>query len=83
MQNIMIFAIFDKKAVAYQQPFYYLQKGQALRAFEDAVNDPQTAFNKHPEDYSLFQLGKFDDTSGIINSDKPQFIEEALNVLKK
>lgn len=82
MQKINIFAVFDKKAVSYLQPFYFPQKGQAIRSFEDAVNDPQTSFNKHPEDYSLFKLGEFDDQSGIIKSSNPEFIEEALNLKK-
>jgi len=82
MQKINIFAVFDKKAVSYLQPFYFTQKGQAIRSFEDAVNDPQTSFNKHPEDYSLFKLGEFDDQSGIIKSTNPEFIEEALNLKK-
>lgn len=80
MQKIQIFAVFDKKAVVYMSPFYFLQKGQAIRAFEDSVNDPQSAFYKHPEDYSLFELGTFDDTSGIITSRNPNFIEEALSL---
>lgn len=83
MQKIIIFSIFDKKAVAYLSPFYFPQKGQALRAFEDSVNDPQSVFNKHPEDYALFELGTFDDMSGIITSKNvPIHVEEALNLKK-
>lgn len=83
MQKLQIFSIYDKKAVAYQNPFFYHQKGQALRAFEDAVNDPQIAFNKHPEDFSLFHIGEWDDSTGTIKSlPNPVPIEEALNLIK-
>lgn len=83
MQKLQIFSVFDKKAVAYLQPFYYQQKGQAIRAFEDSVNNPETAFNKHPEDFSLYLLGEFDDTTGEITSKKPLHIDEALTLIKK
>ena len=35
--------------------------GQAMRAFEDTVNDVTTQFGKHPEDFTLFEIGTFDD----------------------
>lgn len=83
MQKINIFAIFDKKAVSYLAPFYFPQKGQAIRAFEDSINDTNSVFNKHPEDYALYKLGEYDDQSGIIKSTQPEFIEEALNLKKQ
>ncbi|QXP08031.1 MAG: nonstructural protein [Arizlama microvirus] len=82
MQTINVFAIFDKKAVSYLQPFYFPQKGQAIRAFEDSVNDNQSPFSKHPEDYALYKLGSYDDQTGVITSKQPEFIEEALNLKK-
>lgn len=81
---MQIFSIYDKKAQAYMSPFYYHQKGQALRAFEDAVNDPQTPFTKHPEDFQLFHIGEWNDSTGKITPlSNPVPIEEALNVIKK
>lgn len=82
MQKLCIFTIFDKKAVAYNQPFYYHQKGQALRALEDNVNQNDSPISKHPEDYALYKIGEFDDLSGEIHATKPEFIEEALNLKK-
>lgn len=83
VQKLQIFAVYDKKALAYNNPFYYHQKGQALRGFEDAINDTQSPFSKHPEDFSLFHLGEFNDTTGVITPlPNPVHVEEALNVLK-
>jgi len=83
MQKIQMFTIYDKKAVAYNTPFYYLQKGQAIRAFEDAINDPQSPFAKHPEDYCLFQVGEWNDTTGVVTPfPNPVPVEEGLNCLK-
>lgn len=58
-----IFSIFDSKAEAYLQPFFMTTKGQAVRAFTDAVNDPKSQFYSHLADYTLFHLGNFDDST--------------------
>jgi len=49
-----MFSCYDSKAEAYMQPFFMNAKGQALRAFADLVNDGQSQFSKHPEDFVLF-----------------------------
>lgn len=68
-----IFAIYDTKAKAYLPPWYMPEIGQALRVFSDAINDKTTEFNKHPEDYTLFHLGSFDNqTAHCTLYDAPQ-----------
>lgn len=57
-----MFVVFDCKAEAYLQPFFMQASGQAIRAWIDLVNDKTTQFSKHPEDYTLFELGTYDDS---------------------
>nr|UXQ88105.1 MAG: nonstructural protein [Microvirus sp.] len=64
---VNIFTIFDEKARAYLPPFYQPEIAQAHRSFGDAVNDPETAFYKHPSDYTLFHIGSFDNETGKIS----------------
>lgn len=59
----LVFAVYDAKAHAYTPPFYVHTEGMAVRGFGDAVNDPNHAFGKHPEDYTLYCLGTFNDTT--------------------
>lgn len=47
-------------------PFYMNSTGAAARAFEDSVNDSSHAFNKHPADYTLFEIGTFNDQNAEI-----------------
>lgn len=58
-----IFTVFDSKTEAYLPPFYAQSKGAALRSFMDAVGDNSHEFAKHAEDYTLFYLGTFDDST--------------------
>ena len=58
-----VFTVYDGKAEAYLTPFYFTTVGLAIRTFADSVSDRQHMFNKHPEDYTLFRVGAFDDNN--------------------
>lgn len=72
-----VYAIYDTAISAYSQPFYSHTNGSALRAFSDHVNDPNSNVNKHPQDYSLFHLGSFDDQTGALSPVTPSRIGTA------
>lgn len=66
--KLKIYAVYDSKIEAFNQPFYSRTRGEALRSWTDAVNrdtDPSGTnnFKLHSGDYSLFELGEFDDSS--------------------
>lgn len=63
-----IYTVYDSKAETYLPPFFMRSKGEALRAWIQAVNDEQTQFNKYPADFTMFELGEFDDVTGVINN---------------
>lgn len=65
--KLSIYSIFDSKARAFLPPFYLANDSLATRVFSDCANDSVHAFGKHPEDYSLFRLGEFDDALGTFD----------------
>lgn len=66
-----IFGVRDSKALAFLQPFFGVTAGVAIRAFEEAVNDGKSPISKHPEDYVLYELADFDDSTGEVISVVP------------
>lgn len=62
------FAVYDHKAEFYGVPFFMQQVGLAVRAFSDLVNDRDTTVSRHPADYSLFEIGTFDDSTGTMET---------------
>lgn len=62
-----IYSVYDNKAEAYMAPFTTSNAGLALRTFADTVNNPDSIFAKHPDDFVLFELGTFDDVSGRVD----------------
>jgi hypothetical protein len=72
------YAVFDRKAEMYSQPFLEVKDGTAIRAVQDLViKDKDHPFAKHPSDFSLHKLGEFDEQSGVITGKtKPEKIIE-------
>jgi len=81
--KLRIYSIYDSAAKNYQRPFYAGQDAEALRAFEDLVNDENTPVHAHPEHYSLHRLGDFDDSTGTIQDETNENLATALAFKEK
>lgn len=78
-----IFSIYDSKAEAYNTPLFLPAKGQAIRAFEDQVNQEGSEIGKHPEDYTLFCIGTYEDSTGLLEPyETPQSLGVAIEFKK-
>jgi len=64
--KLHVFSIFDSKAEIFNTPIFLPAIGQARRTFGDQVNDKESPFNKHPEDYTLFLIGEYETDNGKI-----------------
>ena len=67
---VKMFSVYDSKAQVYTPPFYFKAVGEAVRAFQDSVNTPGHQFNKWPGDFTLFQIGAYDDETGFVTQDQ-------------
>ena len=56
-----VFSIYDSAISTWLPPIYARNKGEMLRNFADGVADAKSQLAKHPGDYSLFELGTWDD----------------------
>lgn len=61
-----VFAVYDSKAEIFNQPMFFKGKGEALRAFGDEANRPESAIFKHPGDYTLMLIGSYDVEIGLL-----------------
>lgn len=74
-----LFTIHDVKAMAFLPPFILPRSEMAVRTFSDCINSKDHQFGAHPEDYTLFRLGRFDDeTAKYILEDAPYSIGNGL-----
>lgn len=63
--KLFAYSIYDSKAEAYLRPFYAPSKGLALRSVLAALEDPNHDLRKYPGDFTLFELGEWDDSTGL------------------
>lgn len=65
-----MFAVRDNKLEAYGQPFLAKNQSHAVRLIGELVNkDLENNFHKYPQDFTLFAIGEYDDSTGLCQSE--------------
>ena len=76
--------MFDAAANAYTQPFFMHNDALALRAFEDNVNaSSENNISVHPDQFTLFCIGSFDDQNGALNPCDPRSLGNGIEYKKE
>lgn len=75
-----IYTIYDVKSEGFNLPIFAKTDQQAIRSFKDICTDPEHPVCKHAEDYSLFRIGTFNDSSGMVEGEMPECIVTALEL---
>lgn len=82
-----VFSIYDIASEFFMNPVQKRTRGEAIREFIDVVNDKKNERNQiasHPEHFNLFELGKFDDATGIYEClDAPLLVGNGIDFLNK
>lgn len=68
--NMILVSVLDVKAEHFSAPVCSQNKATALRDFATAVNQPGSLLNSNPDDFVLYQVGKFDQLQGIVFAEK-------------
>jgi hypothetical protein len=77
------FSIFDDKATVFNTPFFSINESVARRDFTRLVQDESSIIHVSPVDFHLYEVGSFDDDSGIFAVyDKPVFVCHAVSCIK-
>lgn len=61
-----MYAVFDSAADAYAMPWFLPTEAMALRAFSQCVNNKDHQYGQSPQDYTLMEIGFFDDSTGVV-----------------
>ena len=62
--TLKVYTVYDSKVGAYLNPFFMKSNGECLRAWHEVCNDPQSNISKYPSDFTLFEIGEWDDSTG-------------------
>lgn len=66
--KIKVYSIYDSKSQVYNTPFFQVNEQVALRTSVNLVCDPKTAVSRNPEDFTLFEIGEYDDGTGTFHN---------------
>ena len=77
--NQIILSVKDTAAQAFGRPMFLPTSAVGVRSFRDEVNrvDANNEMNKHPSDFELYELGTYDDSTGIIEVCEPRLVARA------
>lgn len=70
--KLLAFSVRDEKVEAFLPPLFFRARGEATRVFVNAVNDPQSNLSHNIGDYVLYEIGSFDDVSGLFTAKEPE-----------
>lgn len=64
-----MYTIHDRAAEVYNQPTFTLNEKIMLRILQNCLADPTHNFALNPDDYTLFEMGEYDDNTGLITGE--------------
>lgn len=79
--DLQVFSVYDSAADAFLQPFFAPTVEFAVREFRRAVNEEGHQFNQYPDDYTLFHIGEFDQSSGALAGAAPRSLGIAITMM--
>lgn len=65
---LKMYSVRDGAVDTFMRPWFARSDGEARRGMMDEMSNPQSQLARHPEDFSLFYVGEFDDETGLVSS---------------
>lgn len=79
-----MYMTYDSKVGIFSLPMFFKLPGEALRFWERVSNDPNTSPGSYPSDYTFFEVGSFNESTGQIKMLESKIsIGTAIEFLKK
>lgn len=81
--KLYMYTVYDNGVEAFMTPQFFRSKGEAIRAFSDAVQSENSNFGKHAGDYAFYCVGVFDDSDGsLVATKQPERVITAIECLR-
>lgn len=71
---LKVFSVYDSKVGSYLSPFFVRSKGEAIRGVVNELENPNSNLAKFPADFTLFEIGEYDDEHGTLVPCAPQSV---------
>ncbi len=81
--KVQCYAIFDTCSGIYEKPFFSTADALVKREFQDVATAADHPMAKHPEHYSLWRLGIFNNQTGKIQDEANECLCTALEAISQ
>lgn len=81
--NYLVYSVRDSKVNTFFPPQFRATEAEAIRDMHALVNDPQSLPGKYPSDYSLWHVGGFDSSTGILETRIPALVINCDQLVQK
>jgi len=61
-----VFVFKDSKSITYGPPFTEENRGRVIRSIQEQLPQQQAVWAKHPQDFTLFEIGEYDPRTGVV-----------------
>lgn len=78
---LKVFAPYDSKISTWLQPMFFQHTGQAERTWKELCSNADSFLAKHPQDFTLYQIGEFDDDTAALSSITPVQVMSAAQAM--
>lgn len=78
-----VYTIFDTASGIYKRPFVAQADGEVLRVFGDMCCDADHEIGAHPEDYSLWRIGTFDDNKAKLVAEDLECLAQGVEMVAR
>lgn len=68
MSKLLVFAVRDNRAELFLKPAFQKNTVEAIRNWEIMVNEGDSMVSRFPNEYSLLELGSFDESTGVFTN---------------
>lgn len=84
MTKLVVTAVRDAAMAMFHRPMFTPTVAVAVRAVADEANRKvgENPLSAHPEDYELFELGFYDEDSGLFETGVPKSVCQVKNLIR-
>jgi hypothetical protein len=79
--RLNMYSIYDRASGVYDRPWCAHSDEMAMRMFGDQATGADTYIGKHPEDFTLFRVGTWDDNKGQIVGEAPEKVVNGVEIV--
>ena len=75
-----VYSIRDRCSKLYDRPWVAHSDAAAVRSFTDIATDEEHPIGRHPEDFTLFRIGTWDEQEGVLKGEAAEKVVNGAEV---